>query len=169
MTLMDASIVQRPMKLCIASENSPGRKYFQLKQRVPMQSAGNQFPDPQQEVRNLMQVQRPTEIFLLMHRAECDLNTWILNRRYTATTLVRILFKVYRIMHGMHSVGICHNDLKPENVLVFPNTIHNEGECDAELTDFGLSCKFDNFGALQFPSCPELTKWSRTEWLEPTA
>jgi serine/threonine protein kinase len=55
---------------------------------------------------------------------------------------IEILLKImYQILDGfnyIHSLGISHSDIKPENILINPKTY------DIQIIDFGLSCMIDN-------------------------
>jgi len=57
----------------------------------------------------------------------------------TENTVAHIAYKVLSALMYCHSKGICHRDVKPENILFEKET--NEGEI--KLIDFGLSRKYN--------------------------
>ena len=44
-----------------------------------------------------------------------------------------ILFDMLAILVPMHSMGLCHNDIKPDNILITSDSQY-------KLCDFGLCC-----------------------------
>ena len=44
----------------------------------------------------------------------------------------------------LHTNGICHRDIKLENVLVMNDKYLNGDECFLKLTDFGLGKRMEN-------------------------
>ena len=74
-------------------------------------------------------------IYILMEVANCDWETEILNRRqfnafYTEKEILLILSNLVQTFANLQRIGICHRDIKPQNVLCF-------GKAGFKVTDFG--------------------------------
>lgn len=64
----------------------------------------------------------------------------------------RLLFK--DIAHGLkhlHSMKLCHCDIKPENILVFLQTDDEEGGFIAKICDLGFASKFQTRSSIKCP------------------
>jgi serine/threonine protein kinase len=71
--------------------------------------------------------------FMVTELMECDLSRIMLSSQ--PLSLAHVSFFVYQMLRGlkyMHSAGLVHRDLKPQNMLV-------NSDCDLKLCDFGLS------------------------------
>jgi serine/threonine protein kinase len=51
--------------------------------------------------------------------------------------ILKLMHNMLKAMYHLHKMGIGHGDIKPENILVNPNTY------DIQIIDFGLSCTQD--------------------------
>ena len=58
--------------------------------------------------------------------------------RYSEKKAAKLIYRIVLSVNHLHSQGICHKDLKPENFL-FEN---NDPNAELKLIDFGLSSKF---------------------------
>ena len=69
---------------------------------------------------------------ILMDKAISDLNRAMYDPKLSFEKRVDILYQIVLGVKALHDSGYLHMDLKPLNVLLFPNNV-------AKLTDFGLS------------------------------
>ena len=81
-------------------------------------------------------------LYVLMEAAKCDWECEINNRSkfrayYTEEELIKILMNLVSTLAWLQKNGICHRDVKPQNVLCF-------GEGKYKLTDFGEAKKKKN-------------------------
>ena len=72
------------------------------------------------------------QLFIQMEACECHIKSRYMGKHPSAAVLLRILKQVGAALAGMHSMGLGHLDVKPEN-------IYCAGE-DFRLGDFGLVC-----------------------------
>ncbi|ETO24369.1 hypothetical protein RFI_12788, partial [Reticulomyxa filosa] len=97
------------------------------------------------------------EVYLVMPKMETTLAK-VIRSKQTLTDR-HYQFFIYQILRGlkyMHSAGVIHRDLKPDNVLV------NGTDCDVKITDFGLArgvCKDEGIGK---PTEYVVTRWYRS-------
>ncbi|EGT33080.1 hypothetical protein CAEBREN_08747 [Caenorhabditis brenneri] len=70
---------------------------------------------------------------------------------FSDITIQRILFQITTVLEAIHSKGIVHRDVKPDNILVtFPEGPDNR--VSIIVGDFGLALQFkDEDGTLEFP------------------
>lgn len=73
-------------------------------------------------------------VYLVMQRMDTTLSKVIRSKQFLSVR--HIQFFIYQILRGleyMHSGGVIHRDLKPDNILV------NANDCKIKITDFGLA------------------------------
>ena len=78
-------------------------------------------------------------MYVLMEAAQCDWECEIKNRNqyqayYTEEELMKILTNLTKTLACLQKQGICHRDVKPQNILCF-------GKDDYKLSDFGEAKK----------------------------
>ena len=73
-------------------------------------------------------------IFLIMDYAEMDMHRLFSNPnvKISDAHVATILYNLLCGLKFMHSAGVIHRDIKPDNILM-------TGECGVKLCDFGLS------------------------------
>lgn len=104
--------------------------------------------------------QNPRFFVIIMQRGVYDLLDYIERNKTIAEPIVcKIMKDSLTALHYLHSLNICHRDIKLDNILVMDET--RDG-LTVNLTDFGLSVK-DDTGILELPgtgtfeySAPEL-------------
>eukprot|EP01055_Gregarina_sp_Pseudo9_P000520 Gregarina_sp_Pseudo_9__519@NODE_1332_length_1682_cov_43_081558_g1245_i0_p1_GENE_NODE_1332_length_1682_cov_43_081558_g1245_i0NODE_1332_length_1682_cov_43_081558_g1245_i0_p1_ORF_typecomplete_len392_score86_73Pkinase/PF00069_25/2e60Pkinase_Tyr/PF07714_17/3_9e40Kdo/PF06293_14/4_4e11Kinaselike/PF14531_6/5_1e11Pkinase_fungal/PF17667_1/5_3e09WaaY/PF06176_11/0_00023APH/PF01636_23/0_00077YrbLPhoP_reg/PF10707_9/4_2e02YrbLPhoP_reg/PF10707_9/0_022RIO1/PF01163_22/0_0069FTA2/PF13095_6/0_012Haspin_kinase/PF123 len=102
-----------------------------------------------------------TDCFALIFEAcETDLghvlDTQIRNETYMNRRLVRdLMFQILSAIAYVHSKGILHRDVKPQNILL------TERETRAKLADFGLACVYDLSPPHEHKNCSAITLWYR--------
>ena len=74
-------------------------------------------------------------MYILMEVANCDWEKELLNRRnykayYTEKEILNILFLLVDTLAELQKIGICHRDIKPQNILCF-------GRKGYKISDFG--------------------------------
>ena len=74
-------------------------------------------------------------MYVLMEAAQCDWENEIRNRNqyqayYTEEELMKILTNLTTTLASLQRQGICHRDVKPQNILCFGNGVY-------KITDFG--------------------------------
>ena len=78
-------------------------------------------------------------MYVLMEAAQCDWECEIRNRNqyqayYTEDELMKILLNLSTTLASLQKMGICHRDVKPQNILCF-------GKDNYKLSDFGEAKK----------------------------
>ena len=78
-------------------------------------------------------------MYVLMEAAQCDWENEIRNRSqyqayYTEEELMKILLNLSTTLASLQKMGICHRDVKPQNILCF-------GKDNYKLSDFGEAKK----------------------------
>ena len=78
-------------------------------------------------------------MYVLMEAAQCDWENEIRNRNqyqayYTEEELMKILTNLTSTLASLQNLGICHRDVKPQNIVCF-------GKDDYKLADFGEAKK----------------------------
>ena len=78
-------------------------------------------------------------MYVLMEAAQCDWENEIRNRNqyqayYTEDELMKILLNLSTTLASLQRMGICHRDVKPQNILCF-------GKDNYKLSDFGEAKK----------------------------
>ena len=78
-------------------------------------------------------------MYVLMEAAQCDWENEIRNRNqyqayYTEEELMKILLNLSTTLASLQKMGICHRDVKPQNILCF-------GKDNYKLSDFGEAKK----------------------------
>lgn len=78
---------------------------------------------------------KDNNVNLFMELCECSLTDLIIGRQACPVqlTVVQILHQVFTAVAYLHSRGIAHRDIKPQNILL-------KGDC-VKLTDFGTARK----------------------------
>ena len=78
-----------------------------------------------------------SRIGILMEKAERDMHDAMYDTTFTLESRLEVLFSITQGLEFLHNSGYLHLDLKPLNILLFPNNV-------GKLTDFGLSVKLEN-------------------------
>ena len=92
-------------------------------------------------------IETENECYIVMEYLESDLLTYIqdndkLDEHQAATIILQIL----KAVQYLHELGICHRDIKPDNILL------SADKKTVKLTDFGLSREYKE-GQLLHTSC----------------
>ena len=72
-----------------------------------------------------------------------DLLNRVLQKALGEAKVKRMAFKILHALAYVHSLGIVHNDIKPDNILITNTRFHGD---NVVLADFGLACELDNTG-----------------------
>mmetsp|Transcript_239 Transcript_239/g.810 ORF Transcript_239/g.810 Transcript_239/m.810 type:complete len:408 (-) Transcript_239:69-1292(-) len=89
------------------------------------------------------------DVFIVMPYMHIDLHRVIYSKmKITESHVQAFVCQILRGTQYMHSAGICHRDLKPQNVLVNQN-------CTLKIADFGLA---------RSVTAPEKTEYVVTRW-----
>jgi hypothetical protein len=93
-------------------------------------------------------------IHFILERADGDLGQMIYRNEISAKVLGKLMVDILLGVEYIHSEGIMHRDLKPQNILLLPS----QDEIVAKICDFGLS-KFYTAQEAQTPRM--VTAWYR--------
>ncbi|KAG2172527.1 hypothetical protein INT44_002542 [Umbelopsis vinacea] len=91
-------------------------------------------------------IETATEIWLALELGQCDLFSWITDKRSFALSeqcIRKMFLQIIDAVSYCHSQGIAHRDIKPENILIYDNGT------TCKLADFGLATseeQTDEFG-----------------------
>ena len=77
-----------------------------------------------------------SKVGVLMQKANRDLYDAMYDPKFSIQERVQVLFSVTQGLDFLHQSGYLHMDLKPLNILIFPNNV-------AKITDFGLAIKLE--------------------------
>lgn len=77
-----------------------------------------------------------SRVGILMEKGERDLYDAMYDSDFSIKDRLQVLFSVTQGLQFLHKSGYLHMDLKPLNILIFPNNV-------AKITDFGLSIKLE--------------------------
>lgn len=94
------------------------------------------------------------QVNMVMELASNDLNNYLMKTKdLTPDQIKRIFYQLVKGVEYMHSLGTWHRDIKPQNILVFP-----DGKI--KITDFGIG----RFGAIpnNLYTVPVFTLWWRS-------
>ncbi|CAK9211409.1 unnamed protein product, partial [Sphagnum troendelagicum] len=91
--------------------------------------------------------QDSTECSIVMELMPTNLERHIVERKlshkpFTPQAAVDVMSQIASAMEYLHGQGVVHRDLKPNNILVSPNTnpeLSAEGYVEVKLADFGLA------------------------------
>ncbi|CAJ1958450.1 unnamed protein product [Cylindrotheca closterium] len=84
-------------------------------------------------------IHAPDNIYLVLELCSMDLHSYHTTIGLTEDTAKQVTFGILRALEHLHSNGICHLDLKPENVLLSRSVdIKKLSYEDIRLCDFGL-------------------------------
>ena len=96
---------------------------------------------------------KPEVIYLVLELGKTDLNTFLSKNKLTSDQITDMFYQMMKGIEYMHSMGVWHRDIKPQNILVFEGNV-------PKITDFGLA----RFGALpgNIYTVPIFTVWWRS-------
>jgi serine/threonine protein kinase len=81
----------------------------------------------------------PNVIYIVMELGHKDLHTYASNVGITEDSTREIMAGILTPLKHLHSIGICHLDIKPENIMVMKDVPAHELSRDhIKLCDFGL-------------------------------
>ena len=84
-------------------------------------------------------IHSPTSIYLVMELCEMDIHKYHSDFGFNEKCAKHVLLGILRPLSFLHSQGICHLDLKPENLLLTRGfRTHDIHYSDVRLCDFGL-------------------------------
>lgn len=93
--------------------------------------------------------------YIVLEHAPIDLLDYVQTHTLTTPQIAYIVRQVLEVIHYLHHNNIAHMDIKPENIVIFPNY-------KIKLIDFGFAKEFNTklktpLGTLEYFS-PEMTK-----------
>jgi serine/threonine protein kinase len=83
------------------------------------------------------------KLFIISDVAKYSLHFFIYKTKPEISNVKKIMYQILSGLYYLHANSIIHRDMKPGNILCYPN---KNGEIDIKITDFGLSkrtCKLD--------------------------
>ena len=72
---------------------------------------------------------------VLLERGICDVRKYLSSNSFSKKELVSIVPGLISALKYVHSLGVCHCDIKPDNIIVFSN---RSGDITLKITDWGL-------------------------------
>lgn len=82
--------------------------------------------------------------FLVMRMAKYDLHQFVKTTEFIDESIIkRIMYSILSALGNLHSVGICHRDVKPQNIFIF----NEDCEFNCVLGDL----EFASYFRKQFP------------------
>ena len=89
---------------------------------------------------------RQDNCYIMMDLAKCNLDSLIsTNYIQVLNDLPRIMVSLLLGLEYLHAKGICHRDIRPDNILVFEDEIEGIKYYTYKLGDFGLGKSLDPF------------------------
>ena len=79
-------------------------------------------------------------LYILTKTYSNNLRNFIISNKVTKSNFKQIALQLLKGLNSMHSVGIAHRDLKPDNILI------NEGTLEVVVADLGSAKKIDSNG-----------------------
>lgn len=95
------------------------------------------------------------DCYLIMERMDVNLSRVIRSKQKLSTRHIQyFIYQIARGLEYMHSGGIIHRDVKPDNILI------NAADCKIKICDFGLSRGIHSVE----DSTKKLTEYVVTRW-----
>jgi len=91
------------------------------------------------------------DVYIVLEKMEVSLSKVIENQKLEDSHNKWFVYQMLRGLKYIHSSGVIHRDLKPDNILV------NQSDCNLKITDFGLARGV-------WKEKKELTEYIATRW-----
>ncbi|CAD8174810.1 unnamed protein product [Paramecium octaurelia] len=103
-------------------------------------------PNIAQDIELFINEKMETSYIIMEYCAFDSLESIIKKRKLNATELKIVIKQLLLAIQHAHQKGICHRDLKPDNVLVDLSDDMDSSEVRVKVVDFGVSRRFQSKG-----------------------